>query len=249
MLTQQEVIEIVKDNNPKKFEKFGDVKYRIAQEDFILETIIDGKKETEKQAKVGDVIITGPKGEEYIPGNDKFYSRYELNNDLETAKPKGVFYGNIYYGEPIKFTAKWGEEMICNPGDALGSPDEDFSEAYRIEKDIFYKTYKQVILDPDIKEKWIQALESGEYEQGNGRLYDAEANRYCCLGVLAKVCDMKISSEFDGIVDSDGDERDYIPLFKLFGEDSNAGLPSILIEMNDEGSTFQEIAQKIREEA
>ncbi len=33
--------------------------------------------------------------------------------------------------------------------------------------------------------RWIEALESGEYEQTNGVLFDGTG--YCCLGVLAKI--------------------------------------------------------------
>lgn len=33
---------------------------------------------------------------------------------------------------------------------------------------------------------WVSALESGEYEQGTGRLRDAN-NNWCCLGVLCNL--------------------------------------------------------------
>ena len=33
--------------------------------------------------------------------------------------------------------------------------------------------------------KWAEALESGEYMQGYGQLYDGET--YCCLGVLCQL--------------------------------------------------------------
>lgn len=36
-----------------------------------------------------------------------------------------------------------------------------------------------------LKAKWLRALRSGEYAQGNGRLKDGK--RYCCLGVLLAV--------------------------------------------------------------
>lgn len=42
-------------------------------------------------------------------------------------------------------------------------------------------------MNPEIKQKWIDALTSGEYEQGAGVL--REGNKYCCLGVL---CDLYI---------------------------------------------------------
>lgn len=41
----------------------------------------------------------------------------------------------------------------------------------------------------DIKERWIAALESGEYEQGRGYLKTSAegVDKFCCLGVL---CDL-----------------------------------------------------------
>ena len=38
-------------------------------------------------------------------------------------------------------------------------------------------------MNPDIKKLWVDALRSGEYRQGEGRLRSG-ADRYCCLGVL-----------------------------------------------------------------
>lgn len=48
-------------------------------------------------------------------------------------------------------------------------------------------------MDPVIKAQWVEALRSGEYEQGNGRLHyrkDGEI-KHCCLGVL---CDLAVKS-------------------------------------------------------
>lgn len=50
-------------------------------------------------------------------------------------------------------------------------------------------------MNPEIKERWVAALRSGEYQQGFGQLrvrnYEASIGeplyRYCCLGVL---CDL-----------------------------------------------------------
>lgn len=38
-----------------------------------------------------------------------------------------------------------------------------------------------------IAKDWAAALRSGEYEQGEGRLY--RGGKYCCLGVLARLCE------------------------------------------------------------
>jgi hypothetical protein len=40
----------------------------------------------------------------------------------------------------------------------------------------------------DVKELWVNALRSGDYEQGEGILTsDSAVKLYCCLGVLCKV--------------------------------------------------------------
>lgn len=46
------------------------------------------------------------------------------------------------------------------------------------------------LMNPEIKELWIAALESGEYEQCKGRLtrIDSEGKKtHCCLGVLSEL--------------------------------------------------------------
>ena len=40
-------------------------------------------------------------------------------------------------------------------------------------------------MTPELKTKWIDALRSGKYVQGNGHL--CADNKYCCLGVLYEV--------------------------------------------------------------
>ncbi len=40
-------------------------------------------------------------------------------------------------------------------------------------------------MQTEIKEKWVKALRSGEYEQNYGDLY--KAGNFCCLGVLAEI--------------------------------------------------------------
>ncbi len=141
--TQQEVIDIVKNNDPQEFEKFGLVAFRTAKIAELVETVIDGKKETEKMASPGDAIITGSKNENYTISKEKFSERYNVIGEY-LAQPIGKCYGNVYNGEPFTFEAPWKEEMICEDGDYLVSPDDKFSEAYRIEKSGFSNTYKKV---------------------------------------------------------------------------------------------------------
>ena len=40
-------------------------------------------------------------------------------------------------------------------------------------------------MNPQIKQKWVDALRSGEYQQTKGRL--RKEDKFCCLGVL---CDL-----------------------------------------------------------
>jgi hypothetical protein len=41
-------------------------------------------------------------------------------------------------------------------------------------------------MNPTIKESWCNALESGEYHQGIGKLKNQQ-NEFCCLGVLSNL--------------------------------------------------------------
>lgn len=43
-------------------------------------------------------------------------------------------------------------------------------------------------MDQELKEKWVDALRSGRYEQGQG-LLRTTGDRYCCLGVLVDIAD------------------------------------------------------------
>lgn len=45
-------------------------------------------------------------------------------------------------------------------------------------------------MNPEVKEKWVEALRSGRYEQGRGQLIlerKDKSREYCCLGVLADI--------------------------------------------------------------
>lgn len=61
--------------------------------------------------------------------------------------------------------------------------------------------------------KWIKALRSGKYEQGNGHLLNK--GKYCCLGVLCEISKDKFGLEVreDGLGFSRGKNvyREYLP--------------------------------------
>ena len=92
-------------------------------------------------------------------------------------------------------------------------------------------------MDAEIKQKWLNALRSGEYKQGYGGLCDG--TQFCCLGVLAHIQGM--SREWL--------ERNSGSIYD-FGQDGPAAWPAydqaeILSESNDAGTSFLDLANYI----
>lgn len=102
-------------------------------------------------------------------------------------------------------------------------------------------------MNRELLNKWILALESGEYQQGQFCL-DRGDGRYCCLGVLCCVA-----------------EKEGIPVIRrekeIVGCNLNMDQPAVkkeisltnsmesaLMQTNDNGGTFLEIAQYLRRE-
>ena len=112
-------------------------------------------------------------------------------------------------------------------------------------------------LDPEVKEKWLAALRSGEYEQGDGQL--CYNGKFCCLGVLNDVLDLGYPEDYGYLTGSHPDVR--IKLKEKYGVDLGWGelalltgepalilpedIQSELAHMNDCGRTFDEIADYI----
>lgn len=130
-----------------KFEKFATIKARSAAEGEVIDTIIDGVKETTNTANTGDMVATGPKGEEYIIPAAKFGKLYEATTEDGIYKAKGVVEAMVVPADTPAFTfpAPWGEEMIAEPGDmicASAADSFDPEKVYRIEKGAFAATYR-----------------------------------------------------------------------------------------------------------
>jgi hypothetical protein len=106
-------------------------------------------------------------------------------------------------------------------------------------------------MNPEIKEKWINALRSEEYQQTQDNLKTDEG--YCCLGVL---CDIYAK---ENNVDWEKDFDEYtmfgyvrkLPHHVVKWAGLNSQSPEVkddngnyvfLINLNDTGSTFREIA-------
>jgi hypothetical protein len=56
-------------------------------------------------------------------------------------------------------------------------------------------------MNPQVKEKWLTALRSGEYKQTDGALRDSKG--FCCLGVLCDVYTKENNKEWECVVFSD----------------------------------------------
>lgn len=61
-------------------------------------------------------------------------------------------------------------------------------------------------LEPEFKQKWMEALKSGQYEQGKDYLYTEGRDgkpEYCCLGVAEAICGTPINT-----MHQEGDPRE-----------------------------------------
>lgn len=131
------------------------------------------------------------------------------------------------------------------------------------------------MMDQEIKAQWVEALRSGEYHQGTGRLHHISGGQslYCCLGVLCELaikagidvptnsrreCDCdncKENPPVDFIVRYDGGD-DFLPEIVRQWARLDAPNPAIpgrpaykdtLSWMNDNGHDFTSIANIIEE--
>lgn len=108
--------------------------------------------------------------------------------------------------------------------------------------------------------EWLEALESGQYEQCEGKLYDGTG--YCCLGVAERIRDpnsSKLNPERPSFTLDDegvnaysligdcGELKDTLCMGTL-DEDGEELIAESLAVLNDSfGWTFKQIAEFIRE--
>lgn len=117
-------------------------------------------------------------------------------------------------------------------------------------------------MDPEDKARWIDALRSGMFHQGEGilrRKQNNDAVRHCCLGVYAEVCGMPFTpltspidiggvGYFFRFPDSQGQYTTTLPDYWSEQRGISAENQNKLIRMNDQdGYSFAEIADWIDE--
>lgn len=115
----------------------------------------------------------------------------------------------------------------------------DFSHIEPLNKDVPFE------FGP-IQTKWLEALESGEYKQANGKLWDKHNDSYCCLGVAAKSAgiewqDMPKRWE-TGFVFGEGEVRDVSNGFLPYGAADVIGLRGPRGDFAQEKSVHRSIA-------
>ena len=115
-------------------------------------------------------------------------------------------------------------------------------------------------MNAEIKDNWVAALESGEYEQGKNYLHSG--TRFCCLGVLTDLY-IKAHPEQGGWTPRDSgtevttfffgpDREDYsvLPIVVRDWAGLDAASPLIedehLTDTNDNGASFVKIAHLIK---
>jgi hypothetical protein len=131
------------ESNGTDFEKFTQIKARIARPGEMIETITADGKETLNQAQQGDFVVSnlGGSGEEYILSGDKLAKRYkEVGDGIYQAT--GECRGVTYNGPETSFEASWGQPMVLKPGDMIVTPLPQMGEVYRIARQEFESTYK-----------------------------------------------------------------------------------------------------------
>jgi len=102
-----------------------------------------------------------------------------------------------------------------------------------------------------IKKKWVAALRSGEYKQGQRQLHNADGDKFCCLGVL---CDLaakegivkRTLSAHGGFYLYDNYDGFLPPSVRNWAQiDPSSDQVPCLVYLNDRGDSFDTIANVI----
>lgn len=73
-------------------------------------------------------------------------------------------------------------------------------------------------MNPEVKQKWVDALNSGIYLQGEGALKSGDGKCHCCMGVLCELYRQEVGGKWSGekwenqaFTDADGNrEHQYL---------------------------------------
>lgn len=127
-----------------KYKKTAKVLARQAIPGEVIETMIDGRLETRKEAGDNEMVVKNPGGEVYLVSKETFHSKYELledssESDWRTYQAKGEIWAlPNTFGRPIEIQAPWGPMygdencwlVMNSEGDAYLLADEAKNETY-----------------------------------------------------------------------------------------------------------------------
>ena len=153
-MTNNESIKVSHKMNPsgkhlaRKYRKSVTVLARPAIPGEVIETMIDGRLETRKEAGENEMVVTNPGGELYIVPGETFHSKYALLGSSEDEWQKYEAKGEIWaiqnpFGSDIEIQAPWGPMygapdcwLVVNPeGDAYFLDDTAKNETYVLVED------------------------------------------------------------------------------------------------------------------
>lgn len=94
------------------------------------------------------------------------------------------------------------------------------------------------------KEKWVKALRSGKYKQGNYKLYNKAQDNFCCIGVAEVICGNELFNIDRRSVLNKKESK--LPK-QFYNKDDNdvSIMTNNLINFNDSGKSFKWIASYI----
>ena len=104
------------------------------------------------------------------------------------------------------------------------------------------------LMDKKIKKEWLRSLRSGEYDQNVETLVTKDAKlesgyAFCCLGVLTNIYHEQHGTEFTKCEQEYGMLSDKVQEWANLSDDKQEKLAF----MNDDGMSFDEIADYIQE--
>lgn len=120
-------------------------------------------------------------------------------------------------------------------------------------------------MNPEVKQKWIDALRSGKYEQGSEKLRSVSG--YCCLGVLCDLYAQEHDTQWEFTHPMDywyfGDRSEYLPEPVMDWAGLNSHNPKMRVDvdeectwphyeeianLNDRGYTFNDLSNMIEDQ-
>lgn len=104
-----------------------------------------------------------------------------------------------------------------------------------------------VLEDDELEQRWIAALESGDYKQATGALWGREGG-FCCLGVLCDIQRKALGAAW-------AENGNFVARGRVLASSNTTAVPNgpdksvaqRLVGLNDAGSSFKVIAARIRE--